>query len=158
MSLLLSTFLSISTPIRKDQVDFLDYLKLQLTNQNIEYNTVENIDENKINPIYPIIESIRKSSFFICIAFEKNIIDNKHVTSNWIDVEYALAISMNKPCLIIVEKHLESSILINQNTPSPLIYIPTFQHKNQFLIDSEQFEYTWESVKSYLFAYFPNLR
>ncbi len=144
---MLSTFLSISTPKRKDQSSFLERLKLQLNKHGIKYNTVENVNPNKINPIYPIIDAIRKSSFCICIAFEKNKERNRYTTSNWIDIEYALALSMNKPCFIVAEKHLGDTQLINQNTPSPLIYIPTIQQEGQFVIDFNKCECTWKEIE-----------
>lgn len=139
-------FLSYSKPINKEQIQLLNDVKELINNSSIDIDIIEinNINDFTISPIHKIIDGIKKSSAFLCIAFEKNQINTinnvtQYYTSHWLDIELSLAIQNNIPYFIIMESHLSDNeiLSIQQKTISiNLIEVDFTNKQNRYYKDS----------------------
>lgn len=117
-------FISFSTPITNNQKSFLSILKKYILNHNCLPITVENVDSKKIHPIIPIINKLNECSIFICVAFHKYKYKGLWYSSPWLDIEYALALSMNMPYVVIMENPMGKGLLVNSDSLPIPIYMP----------------------------------
>lgn len=114
-------FLSFSTPITNNQKSFLNITKEYISTHGCLPITVENVDSKKLHPIFSIINKLNECSLFICVAFHKYKYNDLWYSSSWLDIEYALALSMNIPCIVIIENPIGKGILVNSDSlPTPI--------------------------------------
>lgn len=103
-------------------------MKEYILNHNCLPITVENVNSKIIHPIFPIINKLKECSLFICIAFHKYKFKNLWYSSSWLDIEYALALSMDIPCIVFMEDPIGKGILVNSDSLPIPICIPNFNN------------------------------
>lgn len=141
----MTVFLSYSTPIRCDQQALLIAIEQIFKDQDVDVKTVENVRSTE-NPISAIIATLGNCDSLLCLAFEKYCsVTNRQLcyhTSPWLDIEIALALQRAIPILVLKEKHIARSPLLDSNKKSyPILEIETNYCNNAYKIDSANFVY-----------------
>lgn len=131
----MKTFLSYSTPVRTDQLYALELINLCIGSLDSEIVMVNSCPE-KQNPIFQIIADMKTCDNFVSLVFsKKEYVSNNHIyqrTSPWLDIELALALQLNIPCIVIRETKLEVSPLVTAHyTPCDVIEMPKCIYSNK---------------------------
>lgn len=107
-------FISYSTPVNKNQMLFLENLKKFVNELGYEYIMVANETQN---PFFKIKDKIAECCGLICLAFVKNsrgLLKKTFYTSKWLDVELALALTLNVKTLVFSDRRIEDTCLISK--------------------------------------------
>ena len=141
----MTVFLSYSTPIRCDQQALFIAIEQIFKDQNVDVKTVANVQSTE-NPISTIIATLGNCDSLLCLAFEKYcLVTNRQLcyyASPWLDIEIALALQRAIPILVLKEKHIAKSPLLDCNkTPYSILEIETNYCNNAYKIDFANFVY-----------------
>ena len=141
----MTVFLSYSTPIRCDQQALFIAIEQIFKYQNVDVKTVANVQSTE-NPISTIIATLGNCDSLLCLAFEKYcLVTNRQLcyyASPWLDIEIALALQRAIPILVLKEKHIAKSPLLDCNkTPYSILEIETNYCNNAYKIDFANFVY-----------------
>lgn len=132
-------FLSISTPFNDDQRDFRDKLKKSLKQHGFDPRTLGDTDYDTNAPLAGCRRLMLECNGLICLAFRRNEIvkgiprpgkeeedklDGKWLTSEFCQIEPAMAYQLGLPILIFTEKDVYEKGVLEREVVGQ--YMPTF--------------------------------
>jgi hypothetical protein len=144
MKNLINVFISHPTPFKKDQVNFLSLIELELSSHELNPTNLGKNNWDFRSPLQPIRSIMNTCQAAIIIGLErhhsyigydketskdKQELIHKYMTSPWIQIEAGMAFQAELPLLILKEKKVFAEGILDPQISN--FYVFEFEVENQ---------------------------
>lgn len=126
----IDVFLSVGSPHREEQVEYIEKLKDHLLKYNIELKTLDGDDWDNLDPLNPIRRQMASCHGCLVLAMERfhvkeglvkrgsqqeKVVQERNYATPWSHIEATLAYQLQLPFIILKEKTLMGEGMLDDN-------------------------------------------